>query len=107
MNASHDDTLEALLRREFYGPVADDGFSERVMQRLPPRRRRIAWPLWAGVLMGTAACWLCMSSVPLLDVGWRDWLAGVPSIAAIGMWVTIASMTLLAFVWGLMESDSR
>jgi hypothetical protein len=107
MNASHDDTLEALLRREFDGPVADDGFSERVMQHLPPHRRRIAWPLWMGVLLGAAACWLYVGSVPLLHMGWRDWLAGDASIAAIGMWVMMASMSLLAFVWGLMESSSR
>ena len=39
MNHEHDDAIEALLRTAFDGPVRDDGFSARVMQRLPPRRK--------------------------------------------------------------------
>ena len=107
MNESHDDTLDALLRRQFEGPVADDGFSERVMQHLPSRRRRAAWPVWMGVLIGTAACWICMDSVPLLHTGWRDWLSGQPTMAAIGLWVAMAATSLLALVWGLAESSTR
>ena len=107
MNESHDDTIEALLCRQLDGPVADDGFSERVMQHLPPRRRRATWPLWIGALIGTAACWICMDSVPLFHNGWRDWLAGEPSMSAIGMWVMMAAMSLLALMWGLAESSNR
>jgi hypothetical protein len=107
MNESHDDTIEALLRRQFDGPVADDGFSDRVMQHLPPRRRRATWPLWMGVLIGIAACWICIDSVPLLQNGWRDWLAGEPSMSAIGMLVMMAAMSLLALIWSLAESSYR
>lgn len=107
MNESHDDTIEGLLRRQFEGPVADDGFSERVMQHLPSRRRRTAWPLWLGVLMGAAACWVCLISVPLLHIGWRDWLAGELSTSAIGMLLAMATMSLLALGWGLMDSGNR
>jgi hypothetical protein len=107
MNPSHDDEIEALLRRQFEGPVADDGFSERVMQHVPPRRRRATWPLWIGVLTGAAACWVCMDNVPLLHAGWRDWLAGEPSTSAIGMWVAMVAMALLALVWSLAESSRR
>ena len=107
MNESHDDTIEALLRRQFDGPVADDGFSDRVMQHLPPRRRRATWPLWMGVLIGIAACWICIDSVPLLQNGWRDWLAGEPSMSAIGMLVMMAAMSLLALIWSLAESSHR
>ena len=107
MNESHDDTIEALLRRQFEGPVADDGFSERVMQHLPQRRRRTTWLVWLGVLMGAAACWICMDRVPLLHAGWRDWLAGEPSMSAIGMWVMMIAMSLLALGWGLVESRDR
>lgn len=107
MNESHDDTIEALLRRQFEGPVADDGFSERVMQHLPSRRRRISWPLWLGVLMGAAACWPCLASVPLLHIGWRDWLAGELSTSVISMWLAMAAMSLLALGWGLIESGNR
>ncbi|HEY4147237.1 DUF5056 domain-containing protein [Pinirhizobacter sp.] len=107
MNAPHEDAIDALLRRQFEGPVADDGFSDRVMQQLPLRRRRVVWPLWLGVLMGAVACWICLASVPLLHIGWRDWLAGELSTSAIGMWLAMAVVSLLAMGWGLMESRSR
>jgi hypothetical protein len=45
--------------------------------------------------------------VPLLHTGWRDWLAGEPSMSAIGMWVMMAAMLLLALVWSLAESSHR
>ena len=107
MNDSHDDTIEALLQRQFDGPVNDHGFSQRVMQHLPSRPRRTAWPLRLGVLLGVAACWICLTNVPLLHVGWRDWLAGELSASAIAMWLTMAAMSLLAMVWGLAESRGR
>ncbi|WP_333681540.1 DUF5056 domain-containing protein [Dyella sp.] len=107
MKESQDDTIDALLRQQFEGPVADDGFSEKVMQHLPPHRRRKVWPMWVGVLLGAAACWICLINVPLLHVGWRDWLAGEPSTSAIGMLLAIAAMSLLAMGWGLFESRNR
>ncbi len=107
MNESHDDTIDALLRHQFEGPIADEGFSERVMQHLPTHRRRATWPLWLGVLIGAAACWICMDSVPLFHNGWHDWLAGQPSMSAIGMWAMMAAMSLLALMWSLAESSRR
>lgn len=107
MNKSHGDTIEALLRQQFEGPVADDGFSERVMQHLPLRRRRTAWPLCLGVLTGAATCWVCLINVPLLHVGWRDWVAGELSTSVIGMWLAMAVMSLLAMGWGLTESKNH
>lgn len=106
MNQVHDD-IEALLRRQFAGPVADDGFSEQVMQQLPLRRPRASWPLWLGVLIGALACWLCLVGVPLLHAGWRDWRAGELSMPVIGMWLMSAAMALLALGWGLVESRDR
>ncbi|MBE1159901.1 DUF5056 domain-containing protein [Dyella acidiphila] len=107
MNESHDDSIETLLRRQFDGPVADDGFSDRVMQHLPTRRRRAAWPLWLGALTGAAACWICLVNVPLLRLGWRDWLAADLSAPVIGMWLAMVALSLLALGWGLVESRSR
>lgn len=106
MNEAYDD-IEALLRRQFEGPVADEGFSERVMQQLPSRRRLPSWPLWLGVLSGVAACWLCLVSVPLLHAGWQEWRAGELSTAVIGMWLTSVGLSVLALVWGLAESTDR
>lgn len=107
MNDPHDDAIEALLRRQFEGPVADDGFSERVMQSLPPRRRRIAWPLWLGVLAGAVACGLSLAGAPLLHTGWQDWLDGKLSAPAMGMLLAVAAMAWLALGWTLAESSDR
>jgi hypothetical protein len=107
MNKVDDDAIEALLRREFEGPVADEGFSDRTMRQLPPRRRRKAWALWAGILVGTVACWLSLLSTPLPNTGWRDWMNGDMSPSAITLLVAIASMSLLACWWGAMEADDH
>ena len=107
MNEPNDDAIEALLRQQFQGHVPDEGFSERVMRQLPPRRRRAAWPRWVGVLTGMAMCWPILGDMPVLRTGWADWLAGVPSSTAIGMWVAITALSLLALGWGLAESGRR
>jgi hypothetical protein len=108
MSQQHDDdAIEALLRKQFDGPVPNEGFSERVMQRLPPRRRRMAWPLWAGIFVGTGACWLSLSSAPLLRAGWRDWMGGELSAPAITLLLVIAGMSLLASWWSVTEADDR
>lgn len=107
MSYPHDDPIEALLRKQFDGPVPDEGFSERVMRRLPPRRRRIVWPLWAGVLAGAGACWLGLRCSPLLHVGWRDWMGGELSVSAATVLVAIAGMSLLACWWAIAEADDR
>ena len=106
-NHPEDDPVDALLRRQFDGPVPDQDFSERVMQQLPPRRRRVAWPLWAGVIAGVGACWLQLGSAPVLHAGWRDWVGGVVSPPAIILLLVIAGMSLLASWWGLAEADRR
>lgn len=107
MNVSHNEDIDALLRRQFEGPVVDDGFSERVMLHLPARGRHTSWPLWLGILIGTVACWSCLAGVPPLHIGWRDWLAGELSTSAIGMWLAMAAMSFLALGWGLAESRNR
>ena len=50
MNENMDDLIDTMLRERFEGPVRADGFCERVMDKLPTRRRRSAWPLVAGVI---------------------------------------------------------
>lgn len=107
MNDPHDEVIEALLRRQFDGPVSDDGFSGRVMQRLPARRRRITWPLWAGVLAGAGACWASLLFSPLLPVGWRDWLNGELSMPAVILLLVAAGMSVLAGWWTMAEADDR
>ncbi|RDS79236.1 DUF5056 domain-containing protein [Dyella monticola] len=105
--SSDDDTIDALLRKQFDGPIPDDGFSERVMQQLPPRRSRISWPLWAGLLAGIMTCWLSLLSKPLPHLDWRNWMHGDFSTAAITLIMVTAGMTLLACVWSIAEADDR
>lgn len=104
MKELHDDEVEVLLRQQFEGPLADDGFSERVMSQLPPRRVRTAWTLWLGVPGGLAASCLSLVSAPLLHTGWRNWLSGELSDSVIGLWATMAAVSLLALVWSLAEN---
>lgn len=106
MNASHDEAIEALLRQQFDGPVADDGFSGRVMQQLPSRRRA-AWPLWTGVLAGAGASWFSLQFSPWLFAGWQDWVDGELSVPAITLLLTVAGMSLTAAWWAMTEADGR
>jgi hypothetical protein len=106
MNDPHtDDTIDNLLRRSFDGPVPDDGFSDRVMRRLPPRRARSRWPLAAGLLCGTAACWLSLWLTPWLSGAWRDWFGAGPSLSAIALVTAAACMSLLAACWAMAEVE--
>ncbi len=108
MNEPHDDAaIDALLRRQFDGPVPDDGFSARVMQRLPPHRRRVTWPLWAGALVGAGACWSSLLFSPLLQAGWRDWLASELSMPAIILLLAMAGMASAAAWWAMTEAADR
>lgn len=106
MTHSHeDDTVDALLRRQFDGAVPDDGFCDRVMQHLPARPRRRTWPLWSGMAAGMAACALSLWSTPLVHLGWRDWAGGELSAQAITLLLALAGMSLLAMCWSLAEAD--
>lgn len=108
MNDPSDDALDALLREQFDGPVPADGFTERVMAQLPSRRRRLrTWPMVAGVAAGIAACWLSLRSVPVMDSGWRDWLALEPSASAMTLLLIVSGISLLAALWALGEADER
>jgi hypothetical protein len=107
MNPIHDDDIDALLRRSFDGPTLDDGFSDRVMQRLPPRRRRSAWPLVAGVLVGTVLCALSLSASPLWRSAWHGWLAGGGSTSMVIVLSMMAVMSLLALGWTFAEAEDH
>lgn len=107
MNPIHDDDIDALLRRSFDGPTADGGFTDRVMQRLPRRRRRSTWPLVAGVLIGTVVCGLSLSASPLWRAAWRGWLAGTSTTSTVIVLSMMAVMSLLALGWTLAEAEDH
>jgi len=105
MSNPEDDAIDALLREDFDGPLPIGDFGERVMDRLPRRRRR-RWPLAAGIVAGIGGCWLNLISTPLLQAGWSDWLRGDPSQPAIALLLTIAATSLLALAWAALEAGA-
>ena len=107
MNQSQDDAIEELLRKQFDGPVPDEGFSRRVMQRLPLHRRRAAWPVWGGIVAGTVACWLALLFSPIVYAGWHDCLSGHWSASAVTLLLAMLGMAALALAWGVAEAEDR
>lgn len=106
MNDPSDAAIETLLRKQFDGPVADDGFSDQVMRRLPPRRRRKVWPVWGGLIAGIVACWLGLLRAQLLFAGWSGWQSGAWSTPAVALMLVTAAISLLALCWGVGEPDN-
>ena len=107
MNPLPQDEIEALLRKQFDGPIADNGFSDRLMRQLPRRHRRATWPLWTGILTGAAASWLALLPSPLLHLGWRDSVNGEWSAASVSTVLVILMMIMLASAWAMLEADNR
>ena len=107
MTDPEDFDIDALLRAQFDGPVPDDGFADRVLRQPRPRRRRVPWPIAAGLVAGVVACWLSLLPTPLLRAGWLDWVHGEWSGAALVLVAAMAGMSLLACWWTAMEPDGR
>ena len=107
MNDIDDEAVDKILRDAFEGPVPDDGFCDSVMQVLPARRRRAAWPLVLGVVTGGAACGVSVLSTPLFQIGWHDWLSGQVSAPALAVLVTMTGISYLALAWTAAETDDR
>lgn len=107
MNDISEDALDALLREQFDGPVSEDGFCERVMEKLPSRQWHFqTWPTLTGVAAGMATCWLSLRSVPV-TIGWQDGLTLEPSSSIIMLLSILSGVSLLASLWVLAEADER
>ncbi|MGD9583674.1 MAG: hypothetical protein AB7V26_08440 [Lysobacterales bacterium] len=98
-----DETLDALLRRDFEGAVVDDGFSARVMRALPPRRRSRPWLLPGAVLAGGLLAWLALLPSPLLQLVAREWQGGGFTAASIGVCLLLLVVSVLGCGWALDE----
>lgn len=105
MNDDIEDAIDALL--QFDGPVADHGFSERVLAGLPARRRTDTWPVFAGTALGAAMCWFYLSLSPLAYLGSQDWIAGQRSAPAVTLLLAIVSLAGLLLAWTVVEADDR
>ncbi|HTV85263.1 MAG TPA: hypothetical protein VME63_07650 [Dyella sp.] len=106
MSAPREDDIDALLRRSL-DAIPDAGFSDRLMQRLPPRRRASAWPLAIGLALGALTCCISLFATALWRTGWYDWLHGKLSACAVVMLLAMMGMSLLALGWTLAEAEDH
>lgn len=104
LDDASDPRLDDLLRRHFPGAVADDGFSARVMRRLPPRRAPRTWLLPAAAVVGSLLAWLALMPSPVWRQVAQEWLARDFGAASVGIGVLLLAVTLVSCAWSLEES---
>lgn len=97
-----DAALDAALRRTFEGPVADQGFSTRVMQALPARRRRLGW-LPGMTLLGGALAGIALAPASMWGALAAEWQSGAFGTASAATCVLLLAMSLLSCGWALDE----
>jgi hypothetical protein len=98
-----DAQLDDLLRRQFPGAVADDGFAARVMRALPPRRESRYWVLPGAAVAGGVAAWLALMPSPLWQHVAQELLAGEFGAASVGIGALLLGVTMLSCAWSLQE----
>jgi hypothetical protein len=98
-----DQKLDDLLRRQFPGAVAEDGFSARVMRVLPPRRRSRPWLVPGAAVAGSLLAWLALMPSPVWQQAAREWLQGDLGAASAGIAVLLLAVTLASCAWSLEE----
>lgn len=103
-NEIRDDALDALLSREFDGPVIDDGFSARVMGALPPRRPWTTWVLPTAAVVGGAFAWAALAPSPLWREVATEMAAGSSTGAALAFIALLLGLGVLGVAWALEES---
>jgi len=104
INDVSDKQLDDLLRRNFAGAVADDGFSGRVMRAIPVRRRQRPWLLPCTALAGGLLAWLALLPSPLWQQLAHEWLAGDFGAASAVVSVLVLGVSLLGCAWALEEN---
>lgn len=104
MNDLTDEHLDALLRRDFSGPVEDAGFSAAVMRTLPPRARSRPWLVPGAALAGALLAWLSLLPSPIWQRLADEWLAGGLGTASTAVCALLLGMGLLGCGWALQEA---
>jgi hypothetical protein len=98
------DRVEAALRARRVSPVADEGFAERMLVRLPPRRASAGrWAIPAFSLLGA------LLAMPGLG-GARDIPAWWQSLGVTALLVLAGTATLLVWAtcaWALLSDRHR
>lgn len=98
-----DPQLEALLRNSFEGPVADAGFTDRVMRALPPRREPRRWLVPMSAVAGGVLAWLALMPSPLWREVAREWIGGQFGAASVGVAVLALVVALASCACSLEE----
>jgi hypothetical protein len=98
-----DQKLDDLLRRQFPGAVAEDGFTSRVMRALPPRRAPRPWLVPGAAVAGSVLAWLALMPSPVWQQAAREWLQGDLGAATAGIGVLLMVVTLVSCAWSLEE----
>jgi hypothetical protein len=104
MNGISERQIDELLRRDFAGGVAEDGFSVRVTRALPARRKSRPWMLPTAALAGSLLAWLALLPSPLLQQAAQEWVTGNLGATSAGVGVLLLGVSMLGCGWALDES---
>lgn len=97
--------IDALLRDVYDEPVADDGFSAHVMQKIPMQRKtHHRYTLIAFVIGLLALMWQVLSS-SLFETAWHDLAQAQFSVTLIVLFAVFFGASLLVSAWVLTEAE--
>ncbi|MFZ6798998.1 hypothetical protein [Undibacterium sp. Di24W] len=105
MNQKIDPSLDELLRDYYEAPVADEGFSDRLMQTTPQKRPRYSCHFSISLLLGMAALLWQTSSIPLFHNACQDLVHGHLTTSVWLLCGVFASVSLFVSTWLLTESE--
>jgi hypothetical protein len=104
MNDLTDEQLDALLRRDFGGPVEDAGFTDAVIRTLPARGRPHPLLVPAAALAGALLAWLSLLSAPIWQQLVDEWQTGGFGTASAVVCALLMGIGLLGCGWALEEA---
>lgn len=105
MNHQVEHSVDALLRELKEEPVADDGFCDRVIQKIPARRKTNYVYLAIAFAVGMLAFFWQMVSTPMFLQGWHDLAQGQVSMAVMLVCAVFFLVSLLVSAWVLTEPE--
>lgn len=105
MKHQSEPSVDELLRDFYESPVADDGFCDRVMQKIPAQRKSNHIYLVIGFVVGMLVLLWQMVSIPLFQNGWHDLAQGQFSISVLILCALLFGVSLSVSAWVLTEPE--
>ncbi len=102
----NEDKLESLLADLSVQPIANDGFSERVMSSLPKRRQARGVPLIAAALIGASLAAWQIAEAELLHAAIGEIQINNLGLASIMLLATIVTLALGLAGWVLADEHA-